>query len=184
MSLLIIDEKQRLTKDFIKYSIKYYKNVKGTLLQNDTSNLIEEKVISIGIAYVFMWLVGLILTFTGVGIVLFIAGYVLSRVVNTKIYGKERSLDMLNDDERHLLELIDAHIKQLKSLKIRVSLKSQRNKVLFIDYPIYTSELAIVANKIRGLNPQHLSFKYRLNYLKLVESEELLFTKLDHAYQI
>lgn len=184
MTLQIIDRKQQLTKDFLKTSIKYCMQFESTLLQNDKSTIVEEKIASIGIAFVFMWLAGLLLTFTGAGIVLFLAGYVLSRIINAKIYGQERSLKMLNDEERNVLEQVDVYARRMRALKVIVSLTSQRNKVLFIDYPKHKSDLVIITDEIKQLDPQHLSIKYRSIYARLVASEGHLLNNLDQAYQI
>ncbi len=184
MRLAILQRKQQSTKQFVDSVLKHCKKVEGAILQNDTSTQIEEKLVSIGVASLFMWLVGLLLSLTGIGILLFLIGLVLSRVINAKVYGKTRSEDVLNDEEKQLIEFIHAYTKQLKGLKMKVGLASKRNHVLFLEYPKRKTELANLTHKVKVLDIKHLSIKYRTVYSKLINTQDTLITHLDHAYRI
>jgi hypothetical protein len=184
MELKILKDKQQSTKQFVDHVLEHCKRVQGTILQNDTSTQIEEKLVSIGIATLFMWLVGLFISLTGIGILLFIIGLVLSKVINSKVYGKTRSEGDLKNEEKQLIELMDSYTKQLKGLKMKVGLVSKRNQVLFSEYPQRKAELVDLTHKIKSLDIKHLSVKYRAVYSKNIKSHDTLITYLNHAYQI
>jgi len=189
MELEVLRDKQTKTKKYIDHVIKYCNKVEGAILQNDRSSQIEEKVVSIGIATVFMWLVGIFLTFTGAGIILFLIGLVLSRVINLKIYGKPRNVEKLSCEEKKLLEMMHSNVSLLKGLKIKVGLASKRNQFLFTDYPIRKAELTKLIKEVSNLDIRHLSLKYRTVYSNLTRStlansKKSLFVHLDDAYKI
>ena len=81
-------------------------NIENNILQKDSSSKIEEKIISIGISSILVYIgtaiVGLFGVATGgVGIiVLFIIGWLLSNLINKKIFGSERKIENINDDEK------------------------------------------------------------------------------------
>jgi len=184
MELEILRRKQQSTKQFINSAIKHCKKIEEAILQNDTSTQIEEQLVSIGIASIFMWLVGLLLSLTGFGILFFLIGLVLSKMINTKVYGKTRSAGSLNDEEQQLIEFMHSYMKQLKSLRMKVGLASKRNHVLFLEYPKHKTELASLTHEVKVLDIKHLSIKYRTVYSKLIKTQDSLVTQLDHAYQI
>jgi hypothetical protein len=184
MELEILRSKQQSTKQFINSALKHCKKIEGTILQNDTSTQIEEKLVSIGIASLFMWLVGLLLSLTGFGFLLFLIGFVLSKVINAKIYGNTRPEGTLNDEEKQLIEFMHSYMKQLKSLRMKVGLASKRNHVLFLEYPKHKTELANLTHEVKVLDIKHLSIKYRTVYSRLLNTQDNLITQLDHAYRI
>ena len=184
MELEILKHKQQSTKQLVDHVLKHCKKIEGAILQNDISTQIEEKLVSIGIASLFMWLVGLLLSLTGFGIPLFLIGLVLSKAINSKVYGKARSEDSLKDEENKLIQLMHSYTKQLKGLKMKVGLASKRNQVLFSEYPQRKVELENLTQEIKNLDIKHLSIKYRTVYSKLVNSQNSLFMHLDHAYKI
>ena len=184
MELELLLNKQKKTKQYIDHVIKYCNKVEDTILQNDVSTQVEEKLASIGIATVFMWFVGFFLTFTGAGIILFLTGLILSRVINSKIYGKPRNAEKINDEEKDLLDLMHSYSKQLKRLKLKVSIASKRKQSLFVDYPKRKTELTKLTQKVSSLNVQHLSIKYRTIYSKFNKSHSKLAKHLNNAYQI
>ena len=184
MELEVLVNKQKKTKQYIDHVIKYCNKVEGTILQNDVSTQVEEKLASIGIATVFMWLVGFFLTFTGAGIILFIIGLILSRVINSKIYGKPRNKEKINDEEKALFDLMHSYSKQLKGLKMKLGIASKRNQSLFVDYPMRKAELMKLTQQVSSLNIQHLSIKYRTVYSKFNKSHSILAKHLNNAYQI
>ena len=184
MELELLLNKQKKTKQYIDHVIKYCNKVEDTILQNDVSTQVEEKLASVGIATVFMWFVGFFLTFTGAGIILFLTGLILSRVINSKIYGKPRNAEKINDEEKDLLDLMHSYSKQLKRLKLKVSIASKRKQSLFVDYPKRKTELTKLTQKVSSLNVQHLSIKYRTIYSKFNKSHSKLAKHLNNAYQI
>tara|TARA_B110000196_G_scaffold293833_1_gene282416 strand:- start:4077 stop:4655 length:579 start_codon:yes stop_codon:yes gene_type:complete len=184
MELEVLGDKQQQTKHYIDHVIKYCNKVEDTILQNDISTQVEEKLASIGIATVFMWLVGIFLTFTGAGIVLFIVGLILSRIINAKIYGKPRNIEKLKEEEKVLLEYMHSYLKQLRGIKMKVGIASKRNQSLFVDYPLRKVELLNLTEQVNSLNIQHLSIKYRTVYSKFNKSHSRLTKHLNNAYQI
>ena len=185
MELEILKRKQQNTKQYIDYVLKHCKKIEGAILQNDTSTQIEETLVSIGIASIFMWLVGLLLSsLSGFGILFFIIGLILSKVINVKVYGKARTEKSLNDDEKQLIQLMYSYTKQLKGLKMKVGLASKRNHVLFLEYPERKAELANLTHEISALDIKHLNLKYRTVYSKLINAQDTLLHHLDQAYRI
>ena len=184
MELEILKDKQQSTKQLVDHVLKHCKKIEGAILQNDISTQIEEKLVSIGIASLFMWLAGLLLSLTGFGIPLFLIGLVLSKVINAKVYGKARSEENLKDEEKNLIQLLRSYSKQIKGLKMKVGLASKRNQVLFSEYPQRKGELTNLTQEIKSLDIKHLSIKYRTVYSKFVNSQNTLFMHLDHAYKI
>ena len=82
-----------------------------TLLQNDNADKVEEKLVSIGISAFLVCIASLVIGLfvsiaAGVvtGIISFVAGLVLSRIVNKKLFGNVRTVEQLTTEEVGLIE--------------------------------------------------------------------------------
>lgn len=184
----ILKQKQVLTLDYAKAALKHCNKVEEVLLQNDTSVLVEEKVASIAMASTFMWVVGgiigLFVSLTGVGLVLFVIGWILSKIINRQVYGRERKVESLNSDEKELLEIITRTSVELKALAMKMKIASKARRVVCVNYPQRRFELDRLLQHIEAHNPSNLSVKYRALYVKRVASHRTLSEKLNRSYQI
>jgi len=88
-------------------------NIENNILQNDSSSKLEEKVISIGISSILVYIgtavVGLFGVATGGAgvIILFVIGWLLSKLINKKVFGSERKIENIRDDEKSLLSKLN-----------------------------------------------------------------------------
>ena len=184
MSFAVLDEKKKLTKLYADEVIQFCSQVEGTLLQNDKKAIIEENIVSIGIASFFMWIVGFVVTFTGAGVILFFIGLILSRGINNKVYGKERNVENISEEEKLLIGQLTLYSKKIKGVKIKIGIKSQCQAVLFTDYGVKRAEAILLFDQINKLDTRHLTLKYRAKYQTLKRIPDRLCVKFDKAYQI
>jgi hypothetical protein len=184
MSFDFLDEKKKLTKLYADEGMKFCKKVEDTILQNDKSAFIEEKIASIGMAAIFMWIVGFFITMTGIGIILFIIGLLLSKLINNKVYGKERKIENISPEEKSLIDRLAKHSSELKGLKMKVGIKSQYKAVLLTDFGEKRKKMTTLFSHVNSLDTKHLTLKYRANYRSLSNAQNSMNAKLNDAYQI
>ena len=115
-------------------------NIENNILQKDESDKIEEKIMSIGIASIFVWIatgvVGLFGVATGgfiIGVVLFGIGWFLSKLVNKVVFGTPRKIEDISDSEKILLSTI----KKVESKHISIRDSINNNSII-----VYTVDLA------------------------------------------
>jgi hypothetical protein len=184
MSFNVLATKQKLTKHYVNSVITHFHQAEQVIMQNDRSAMVEEKIISIAASLIFMWVLGLAISFTGAGLVLFLIGWCLSRTINSKVYGKPRDKSKLNEQEASLIEDMTAYTKRLKPLKLKASLSAQRKQVLFLDYPKYLTELDAFLTRLEQLDVSHLTIKYRTAYARLLKAHQALLFQLTRAFEI
>lgn len=166
----------RLFKEYRIWTLKLKtasQNIEENILQKDTSAKLEEKVISIVISSVLVYIVIGIIGLFGVGIagvwgvVVFAIGWLLSKGLNKKIFGSMRAVDSLKDDEKLLLEklwlLHGAHE------EIRNRLNDKTMLVFFTDYPSLRREFQETINRLLTYDASNLALKYRYKYPYLVK---------------
>ena len=167
-SLIKID---KLLKDYKLWTIKLnsnVKNIRNTILQNDKSDALEEKILSIGITSIFMWIVGGIIGLFIVvnivaSIVLFGIGLLLSKFVNKKVFGTPRKIEDISDTEKEMLDSLD------KITNIHKSIRDEINRgdriIYFKDYSILKKKFNDIVANLTFYNRSHLAIKYRTKYL-------------------
>jgi len=161
----------RLVKEYKVWTLKLKSsttNIEHNILQKGSGNNIEEKVMSIGIAFVAMFIVtGLFSLFGGpegflVSLVFFAVGLFLSKSINKKIFGVERDFESLADDEKSLLRMLHQINERHQSILKKIN--SAGVVVHFMDYASLSNEFSSVMNSLRNYNTTHLAYKYRLSH--------------------
>jgi hypothetical protein len=164
------------------------KNIENNILQKDSSNKLEEKVVSIGISSVIMYIgVGIIGLFGiatgGVGaIVLFAIGWLLSKFINKKIFGSERNVEKIRDDEKFLLEKLEG-LKHTH-IQIRDRMNQDKNNVFvhFTNYPTLKREFNSVLNLLTTYDRSGLALKYRYKHSYVTNKYKVAISKFDVMY--
>ena len=166
--LLLID---KLLKDYKIWTIKLNSitnKIENIILQKDQSDLIEEKIISIGISSAFMWIIGgiigLFATINFVfSVILFIIGLVLSKFVNKKLFGTPRKIEDITDEEQMILRRLkfinNTHI------YLRDNINNSTQIVYFKDYIKLKHKFLRMINLLDMYDSTNLAIKYRGKYL-------------------
>jgi len=178
----------KLLKDYKLWTIRLnsnVKNIKNTILQNDKSDALEEKILSIGISSIFMWIVGGIIGLFIVvnivaSIVLFGIGLLLSKFVNKKVFGTPRKIEDISDAEKEMLKILD------KITSIHKSIRDEINKgnriVYFQDYPSLKKKFSDIVDSLTFYDRSHLAIKYRTKYLLVVKDYKDEIKKFDAIF--
>ena len=161
-------------------------NIENNILQKDSSNKLEEKIISIGISSILVYMgtavIGLFGVATGgIGVILlFIIGWLLSRYVNKKIFGSERNIESIRDDEK----LVLSKLKELEEThkKIRDEINTERVVVNFTNYPNLKREFNVLINLLVTYDTSSLALKYRYKHSYVTNKYKIEVSKFDEIY--
>lgn len=140
-------------------------------MQKDSSAKLEEKVVSIVISSVLVYIVIGIVGLFGVsvagiwGVVVFAIGWLLSKAINKKVFGSERAVDSLKDDEKLLLEKLELLHERHKEIRNHLNDKP----VFFTNYPSLKREFNEMTNRLLTHNASSLALKYRYKHAYLVK---------------
>lgn len=163
-----------LLKEYRKWTLRLKtasQNIEENILQKDSSAVLEEKVASIVISSVLVYIVVGIVGLFGVsvggvwGIVVFAIGWILSKVINKKVFGKERDADSLKEEEKLLLE----KLKQLNHRHEEIRNYIAQMPVFFTNYPSLKREFAEMINRLLTYDASNLALKYRYRHAYLVK---------------
>jgi len=154
-------------------------------LQQDESDAIEEKIISIVISTIFTTIIGTFLnlfiyTNIFVSITLFCIGLFLSRYINRKIFGVPRSFDELSEYEKNMLNGLK-RINQRHS-NIRDDINENRRVVYFKDYISLKKEFDTLLTTLILFNQSHLAIKYRTKYTLACNSYKKRVEAFDNTF--
>ena len=157
--------------------------IENNILQNDSSSKLQEKIMSVGISsllvYIGSAIVGLFGIATGgIGVVvLFAIGWLLSRFINKKVFGSERKIENIRDDEKALL----AKLKEIevKHKNIRDEMNSKALIVSFVHYPNLKREFNETVNLLLTYNSSALALKYRYKHVLVVNKYKLQVNRFD-----
>lgn len=166
---------------------KLFASIEETILQNDSRDAWEEKIISVGLSTVFMSLVSSVAGAVGLatggflgGVALFGVGLFLSKGINKKIFGKPRSIESLNEQEKSIF-LQKAEIeKDFKSITLRV--KFRKEKVNFTKYPELKEQLSGLLIALKANDATSLAYKYRKRYQMAIKKYTLHLRHFDVIY--
>jgi len=161
-------------------------NIENNILQKDSSSKLEEKIISIGISsllvYIGSAIVGLFGVATGgVGIIiLFAIGWLLSKLINKKIFGSERKIENIREDEKLLL----GKLKELEQThkNIRDNINNNNIVVNFTNYANLKKEFNEIVNLLKTYDATHLAYKYRYKYLEVSSKYREQVSIFDEIY--
>ena len=160
---------------------KTTQNIEDTILQKSSPNKIEERLVSIAISLVFMFIVTNILGFflgaamdsVFISIFFFFIGLALSKLINKKLYGQERSYEELSEEESMLIVALTSTLN--KQIQLRDRLNDKELTLFFCDYTKYNKEFDTTLQILKEYNAATLAFKFRtkLKILKLAYKKQL-----------
>jgi len=161
-------------------------NIENNILQKDSSSKLEEKIISIGISSILVYIgtavVGLFGIATGgVGIIiLFAIGWLLSKLINKKVFGSERDIENIRDDEKSLLN----RLKELEEThkKIRDNINDKSILVNFTNYPNLKREFNELLNLLVAYDASSLALKYRYKHSYVTNKYKTEVSKFNEIY--
>ena len=163
------------------------KSIENNILQNDTSDALEEKIISIALSSVIMYLgTGFIGLFGassggfGASVVLFGIGWLLSKYINKKVFGTPRKMEDLKDDEKLLLSILKHIIFTHENIRNKINNKSIL--VNFTNYPKLKQEFDDVVFRLKYFNASHLALKYRFKHKLLTSKYKTQVNKFHSIY--
>ena len=162
------------------------KNIENNILQRDSSNKIEEKIVSIGLSSLLVYLGSAVVGMFGIAtggigiVVLFVIGWLLSRFINKKIFGTEREVASLRDDEKiiftRLQEIQDRH------KTIRDAINSKTCIVNFTNYVVLKKEFHNLVLQLRNYDTSNLALKYRYKHLYVTNKYKIEVSRFDEIY--
>lgn len=166
----------QLIKQYKLWTLKLHSasiNIQDNILQKDSSSKVQEKVISIAISSALVYIGAAIIGVFGVSIggvwsiVLFGIGWLLSKGINKKVFGDERKIETIADNERALFDKLNAL--EQKHTKIRDSINDKTLIIFFTDYTSLKREFNEMINRLLTYNPSHLALKYRYKHALLLK---------------
>jgi len=161
-------------------------NIEDNILQKDSSNKLQEKIMSIGISTILVSIITGIIGLFGIAlggiwtIVIFFIGWLLSKLINKKIFGSERKIEDIREDE----QLLFKKIQNIESThkKIRDEINDKSRVVNFIDYPNLKREFNELINLLVTYNTSNLALKYRYKHSTIVSKYKLEVNKFNKIY--
>ena len=185
--ILLLDKLLGQYKLWTVKLISTTKDIENNILQKESGKNIEEKVASIIIASVLVYVVTGILSLLGLysgefilGVVFFGMGLLLSKFLNKKIFGVERKIEELKDDEKTLLSEIE-RINEIHK-EIRSKINDNSMVVNFCDYPKLFSEFQSMVSLLTNYNTSHLAYKYQLSHKIVVSKYKAQIRRFDAIY--
>lgn len=180
----------RLLKEYKLWTIKLIsttKDIKNNILQTGSGKEIEEKIASIAIAWVAVYIATGILSFLGLYsgefilvVVFSILGLFLSKFINKKIFGVERNEEDLKDDEKNLL----ANLEKINNthIDIRAKINNGLVAVNFCDYVELKKQFQTILGELKNYNTNHLAYKYRVAHQIIVSKYNSQIKRFDEIY--
>ena len=184
-----LDIINKLLKEYQIWTIKLKhstKKIQDTVLQQDTTDALEEKIISIGISSVVVYIVtGVIGLFTAINnivasIVFFGIGWVLSKFINKKIFGTPRKKEDLSENEINLFALLNQISKT--HTKISKQIKEQQQTMNFTNYPILRKQFKDIIQGFNMFDRSVLALKYRAQFMVVTYKYKQQIKKFDEIY--
>jgi len=160
--------------------------VENNILQNDNSKKIEEKIISVGISSLIVYLGSAIIGLFGVtiigiwSIVLFILGWLLSKVINKKVFGSQREIENLRDDEIFLIDRLNKI--NLTHKNIRDKINDKTIYVNFTNYIKLKKEFEELLNLLVNYDVSALALKYRYKHSYITHKYKIQINKFNEIY--
>lgn len=163
------------------------KNIKNTILQDDTSSIVEEKIISVVISSVLVYIgisiLGLFGVYTGgfvAGVILFALGWGLSKLLNKKIFGTKREVENLNSQEQEIFNLLDSVAS--RHIQIRDKINNAHIIVNFTEYVSLKKESEYLIATLGAYDITNLAYKYRLKYPLLLLKQKKIVDDFHQIY--
>jgi hypothetical protein len=184
--ILLLD---KLVKQYKLWTIKHSKIIEefhDNILQTDQSRAIEEKVMSIAISSIIVWILTAILSLFGfilgvIGMIFFfVIGIFLSKSINKKIFGQRRKYEELNDEEKNLINHLI--FMESKYISIRNNINKGLIKVNFTNYVSLKDDYKNTISILNDFDTKQLAYKYKIKHPILVSKYKILIKKFDYIY--
>ena len=167
----------------------HLERVEENILQKDNADVILEKVISVAVSSVFVAigsgvvaLFGLATAGIGGGILLFVIGWLFSQKVNSEVFGTEKSIENINDEDSALLNEKGNVLAYFKPIKKKLMIQKLRKEVAFTHYSEIREQLKGFGSLLQNYNARNLAYKYRLRHSKAIQKNILLMRHFDSVY--
>jgi len=160
-------------------------SIENNILQTDNTNLLEQKIMSITISSLFVWIVTAIVGLFGVatgglGIVLFIVGWLLSKLVNKVLFGNPRKFEDISENEKELFFALKKV--ENRHISIRDSINNHSIVVNFSDYTSLKKEFENILFDLNNFNTRYLAIKYKLKHKYVVSKYKIEVNKFHKIY--
>ena len=179
----VLDSLRNWIANHHKITIKIQDNI----LQRDSANKIEEKIISIGLSsflvYIGTAIAGLFGIATGgflISIVLFPAGWMISKLINKKIFGDERKIDNITDEERTILKTLQSIDERYKTMGLQIRFK--KIAVNFTNFADHRAQLKSAVDSLSKYDASKLALKYRYRHSLIAKKYEKLANQFNTIY--
>ena len=163
-----------LLKEYRKWTLKLKsasQSIEDNILQKDSSAVLEEKVVSIVISSVLVYIVVGIVGLFGIsvggvwGVIVFAIGWLLSKAINKKVFGSQRAVESLKEDEKLLLEKLERLNEKHEDIRKHIG----KTPVFFTNYPSLKREFGDMINRLLTYDASNLALKYRYRHAYLVK---------------
>jgi len=154
-------------KKYLSLSDRY----EACILQTSSRDALLEKGVSIAFSFFIMFIVSSILSLLGgpagflVSLILFAIGWGISKLINLKLFGKERSYENLTEDEQAFLDQLESLKKSIKSNYLRTKLR--KDNIYFGYFVRSRTELEEFHDLVSNLSTGKLAIKYRMEFESL-----------------
>ena len=163
--------------------------VEENILQKDKADVVLEKVISVAVssAFVaigsgFVALFGLATAGIGSGILLFVIGWLFSKKVNSEVFGTEKDIEKISDEDSLLLCEKENILAYFKPIKNKLVIKKYRKEVAFTNYLEIKEQLKGFCYSLQNYNIRNLAFKYRIRHSKAIQKNIMIISHFDSVY--
>lgn len=162
------------------------KGIENNILQKDPSNKLEEKIVSIGLSSVLVYIGSAVVGLFGIAtggvsiVVLFIIGWLLSKLLNKKIFGSERKLENIRDDERMLLDKLQVLEETHKTIRKKMNDKS--GFINFTNYVKLRREFNVAVNLLINYDTSSLALKYRYKHSYVTNKYKVEVSRFNEIY--
>lgn len=185
--ILLLDKLFDSLRKWIKTHNKISEDIENNILQKDNSSIFEEKIVSVGLSsflvYIGTTIVGLFGIATSgflVGVVLFIVGWMISKFINKKLFGSERKIEDISDDEQSLLKKLQEINQEYRTIGLQIRFK--KLLVGFTEYAKYKTELKDIANELILYDTSKLAIKYRVQHKLITKKYTKIANQFDAVY--
>ena len=167
----------------------HLERVEENILQKDNADVILEKIVSMAVSSVFVAtgngvvaLFGLVTAGIGGGVLLFVIGWLLSQKVNSEVFGTEKSIENINDEDSALLNEKGNVLGYFKPIKKKLMIQKLRKEVAFTHYSEIREQLKDFGCLLQNYNAPNLAYKYRLRHSKAIQKNILLMRHFDSVF--
>ncbi len=163
--------------------------VEENILQKDNADQVLEKVVSVAVSSVFVTIGSGVVALFGVatagiggGVLLFIIGWLFSGKVNKEVFGKEKDIEKINNEDSELLNEKQKVLANFKPIKTKLSIQKHRKEVAFTRYAELRGQLKDFYSLLQRYNTRNLAYKYRNRHSKAIQKNIMLINQFERLY--